>query len=66
MKPIYAVAIILLSGLSLLFALGIVLGEALDRWFFGGALVGALLLTYAVIVGLLRKAGVIGPRRAER
>lgn len=66
MRPLYTAAILALSGLSLLFALGIVVGEATDRWFFGGALVGALLLAYAVIVGLLRKMGIIGPRRAER
>lgn len=59
-------AIFALSGLSLLFALGIVVGEATDRWFFGGALVGALLLAYAAIVLLLRRMGIIGPRKAER
>ncbi len=55
-----------LSGLSVLFAFGIVAGEATDRWFFGGALVGALLLAYSFIVLLLRKMGVVGPRKAER
>lgn len=62
----YALSVIVLVGLSLVFAVGIVLGEATDRWLFGGALVGALLITYSVIALLLRKMGVIGPRKAER
>lgn len=66
MRSGYAGAIIALSALSLLFALGVIIGEALDQWFAGGALVGALLLAYAAIVGLLRKMGIIGPRKAER
>lgn len=66
MRSAYSVGLVLLIGLSLLFAAGIVAGEATDRWFFGGALVGALLITYSVIVLLLRKMGLIGPRKAER
>jgi hypothetical protein len=55
-----------MAAISVLFAVGIVAGEATDRWFFGGALVGALLIAYSVIVLLLRKMGMIGPRKAER
>ncbi len=66
MRALYGVAIVLLSGLALLFAAGIIIGEATDRWFFGGALVGALLIAYSFIVLLLRKMGMIGPRKAER
>jgi len=62
----YLAGIWLLSALALLFALGILYGEATDRWFLGGALVGALLLAYSVIVLFLRKLGIIGPRKAER
>jgi len=58
--------IVALSGLSLLFAFGILYGEYTDRWFLGGASAGALLLAYAAIVLLLRRSGVIGPRKAER
>lgn len=53
-------------ALALLFAFGIVAGEATDRWFFGGAMVGALLIAYSVIVLLLRKMGMVGSRKAER
>jgi hypothetical protein len=66
MRSVYSIGLLLLIGLSLLFAAGIVAGEATDRWFFGGALVGALLITYSVIVLVLRKMGLVGPRKAER
>ncbi len=66
MRHLYLTGIVLLSALAALAALGIVYGEAQDRWFFGGALVGVLLLAYSLIVLLLRKMGLIGPRRAER
>ncbi len=66
MRNIYVAGIVLLAGLSVLFAFGILFGEATDRWFFGGALVGALLIAYSFIMLLLRKAGLIGPRKAER
>lgn len=66
MRTVYAAGIVLLVGVSLLFALGIIYGEATDRWDLGGALIGALLLAYSVIVLLLRKLGFIGPRKAER
>lgn len=66
MRSVYSIALLLMIGLSLLFAAGIVAGEATDRWFFGGALVGALLIAYSIIVLLLRKMGLVGPRKAER
>ncbi len=66
MRSLYAAGIVLLSGLSLVFAAGILYGEASDRWFLGGALVGALLIAYSFIVLLLRKMGTTGPRKAER
>jgi len=63
---LYGVGIVVLSGLGLLFAAGIIIGEATDQWFLGGALIGALLITYSFIILLLRKMGMIGPRKAER
>ncbi len=66
MRNLYAAGIIILGVLSLAFAAGIVYGEATDLWFFGGGLVGALLIAYSFILLLLRKLGIIGPRKAER
>lgn len=66
MRSLYGVGIIALSGLALLFAAGIVVGEATDRWLFGGALIGALLIAYSFIVLLMRKLGMTGPRKTER
>ena len=66
MRSVYSIGLLLMIGLSLLFAAGIVAGEATDRWFFGGALVGALLIAYSIIVLLLRKMGLVGSRKAER
>lgn len=66
MRSVYSIGLLLMIGLSLLFAAGIVAGEATDRWFFGGALAGALLIAYSIIVLLLRKMGLVGPRKAER
>ncbi|MDQ7843319.1 MAG: hypothetical protein QN141_06490 [Armatimonadota bacterium] len=58
--------VILASLVALLAAAGIVYGEATDRWFFGGAMIGVLLLAYSVLLLLLRKMGILGPRKAER
>ena len=66
MRALHGVGVVLLSGLALLFAAGIIFGEATDRWYFGGALIGALLIAYSFIVLLLRKMGMTGPRKAER
>jgi len=65
-RTVYVMGIVLLSALSLLFALGIIYGEATDRWFLGGGSVGALLIAYSFIVLLLRKMGMTGPRKTER
>ncbi len=48
------------------FAVGILYGEGTDHWYLVGTMVGALLLAYSVIVLLLRKMGLVGPRKAER
>lgn len=66
MKFAYIAAVAFLSALSVAFAAGIFYGEATDRWYLGGALVGALLLAYSFIVLVLRKMGLVGPRKAER
>ena len=66
MRNVYGLGVLAMAALSILFAFGIVAGEATDRWFFVGALVGALLIAYSVIVLLLRKMGMSGPRKAER
>jgi len=58
--------VILVSLVALLAAIGIVYGEATDRWYVGGAMIGVLLLAYSVVILLLRKMGILGPRRAER
>ena len=55
-----------LSALSLAFAASILYGEGTDQWYLGGAAVGALLLAYSFIVLVLRKMGLVGPRKAER
>lgn len=66
MRTIHIAGIAVLSGLSLLFALGIIYGEATDQWFLGGGFVGALLIAYSLIVLVLRKIGLTGPRKTER
>lgn len=66
MRSVYSAGVVVLAGLSMLFALGIIFGEATDRWDLGGTLIGALLLAYSFIVLLLRKLGMIGPRKTER
>jgi hypothetical protein len=65
-RRVYLTGIALCSAVAVAAAAGIVYGEATDRWYLGGTLVGVLLVAYAVIVILLRKMGLIGPRRAER
>ncbi len=66
MRNLYVVGVVALSALSVACAAGIIYGEATDRWYLGGALIGALLLSYSFIVLFLRKLGLIGPRKAER
>ena len=65
-RSVYVTAIGVLSALALVFAAGILYGEATDRWFLGGGMIGALLVAYSIIVLLLRKLGLVGPRKAER
>jgi hypothetical protein len=63
----YIAAVVFLSALSLAFAAGILYGEGTDQWYLGGGtMVGALLLAYSFIVLVLRKMGLVGPRKAER
>jgi len=65
-RSVYVAGIAVLSALALASAVGIIYGEATDRWYVGGALVGVLLIAYSFIVLLLRKLGLVGPRKAER
>jgi hypothetical protein len=66
MRRLYLTGVAVLSAVAVVAAAGIVYGEATDRWYLGGALVGVLLMAYSFIVLLLRKMGLLGPRRAER
>lgn len=67
MRAVYA-----LSAAGLACAAIIVIGEALGSperrwlWSMGGAALGTILVAYGLILLLLRKMGVLGPRRAER
>lgn len=68
----YAAGVFLLSAIGVGCAILIVIGELLggpDRrifWSIGGAALGGIFVVYGVILVLLRKMGMIGPRRAER
>ncbi len=68
----YAWGVWVLSILGLGCAVLIIMGEAFggpDRpwyWSLGGAALGAIFVIYGLILLLLRKLGIIGPRRAER
>ena len=67
MRFAYIAAVGFLSALAVVFAAGILYGEATDQWYLGGGtMVGALLLAYSFIVLVLRKMGLVGPRKAER
>ncbi|HLE77465.1 MAG TPA: hypothetical protein VJA65_03525 [bacterium] len=66
MRTAYRWGILFLCAVALVFALGIVVGEATDRWLFGGAMIGGLLIAYSFVLLLLRKMGLVGPRKAER
>lgn len=65
-RSAYRWGILFLCAVALVFALGIVVGEATDRWLFGGAMIGGLLIAYSFVLLLLRKMGLVGPRKAER
>jgi hypothetical protein len=68
----YAWGVGILSVLGLSCALLIMLGEAfggpdhLWYWQLGSAALGTIFVIYGLILLLLRKMGMIGPRRAER
>lgn len=65
-------AVYALSVAGVACAVVIVIGEALGSperrwlWSLGGAALGAIFVAYGLILLLLRKMGVLGPRRAER
>lgn len=65
-------AVFFLSGAGVACAAVIVTAEALGSperpwlWLLGGGALGAILVAYGLILLLLRKMGVLGPRRAER
>jgi hypothetical protein len=68
----YALGVYALSVIGAACAALIVMGEVLgapDRrifWQIGGAALGGIFIVYGLILLLLRKMGLIGPRRAER
>ncbi|MDR7522247.1 MAG: hypothetical protein QN168_07285 [Armatimonadota bacterium] len=68
----YAAAVFVLAGIGAACAVVIVLGEILGGpqrpWFWqaGGAALGLIFVVYGLILLLLRKMGLVGPRRAER
>jgi hypothetical protein len=67
----YTAGVYILSATGLACAALIVAGELLgspDRrilWNIGGAALGTILVVYGLILLLLRKLGLVGPRRAE-
>lgn len=67
----YASGILGLAAVGLVCAALIVLGEALGSaerrgfWQLGGAALGVLFIVYGLVLLLLRKMGMIGPRQAE-
>lgn len=64
-RPVLLLAIVALAGASLLLAAVIVLGELRDAYALGGGALGGILIAYGLIVLLLRRLGLIGPRGAE-
>jgi putative Mn2+ efflux pump MntP len=64
--------VVVLSAIGLACVALIVVGEWMgspDRrifWNLAGTALGGILIVYGVILLLLRKMGLIGPRRAER
>lgn len=68
----YALGVYALGALGVVCAVLIVLGETRGgpgegRWYWllGGAALGMIFVVYGFILLLLRKMGMIGPRRAE-
>lgn len=71
-KDRYGIGILALGAIGVLCAVLIVFGEARGGpgegttfWLLGGAALGAIFVVYGLILLLLRKAAMIGPRRAE-
>ncbi|MDQ7858413.1 MAG: hypothetical protein QN174_09715 [Armatimonadota bacterium] len=68
----YAPGVVVLSAVGLACALVIVISEILGSperrvyWQIGGAALGTIFIVYGLLLLLLRKMGMIGPRRAER
>jgi hypothetical protein len=67
----YLASVYLLSAIGAACAALILYGEAFggparrDLWQLGGAALGLIFVVYGFILLLLRKAGVVAPRRAE-
>lgn len=64
-RSAYLLAVLALSGSSLVLAALILFGESAGNYNLGGAALGAILIAYGLIGLFLRKLGFIGPRRAE-
>ncbi|MDR7418717.1 MAG: hypothetical protein QN178_07375 [Armatimonadota bacterium] len=68
----YVTGVYLLSLLGMGCAVLVVVGEVFGGperrifWNLGGAALGGIFIIYGVILLLLRKLGLVGPRRAER
>ncbi|MDQ7828990.1 MAG: hypothetical protein QN122_07060 [Armatimonadota bacterium] len=64
-RPVYLRGIVVLAGASVGLAGLILLAEWRDVERLGIAALGLILMGYGLIVLLMRKAGLIGPRKAE-
>lgn len=64
-RPVYLTGIVVLAGASVGLAGLILLAEWRDVERLGIAALGLILICYGLIVLLMRKAGLIGPRKAE-
>lgn len=70
----YAAGVFVLAlvglGLAVLIVIGEVYGGPTPQgrlfWQVGGAALGGILIVYGLVMLLLRKMGLLGPRRAER
>jgi hypothetical protein len=64
--------VLALAAVGVACAVLIVAGEVMGSpqrpifWSLGGAALGVVLIVYGLILLLLRKMGLLGPRRAER
>lgn len=64
-RPLYLMGMVALAGASVALAGLIVLAEWRGAERVGIAALGLILVCYGLIVLLMRKAGLIGPRKAE-